>query len=64
MTSSISASAERELERQAKHRLAVPWHFEEANASGSVAATCCYYWITRTAYHSGANAMRRAVSRG
>jgi transposase-like protein len=44
--SSITASAERELERRAKHKLAVLRHAEEI--SGSVAATCRYYGITRT----------------
>lgn len=49
ITSTISASAERELERRAKHKLAVLRHVEEV--SGSVAATCRYYGITRTAYY-------------
>lgn len=49
MTSTISASAERELERRAKHKLAVLRHVEEV--SGSVAATCRYFGITRTAYY-------------
>ena len=47
MTSTISASAERGLERRAKHQLAVLRHVEEV--SGSVAAVCRYYGITRTA---------------
>jgi len=46
MSSTITASAERELERRAKHKLAVLRHAEEV--SGSVAATCRYYGITRT----------------
>jgi len=49
MTSTISASAERELERRAKHKLAVLRHVEEV--SGSVAATCRYYGISRQAYY-------------
>jgi transposase len=47
--SSITASAERELERRAKHKLAVLRHAEEI--SGSVAATCRYYGITRTCFY-------------
>ena len=49
MTSTISASAERELERRAKHKLAVLRHVDEV--SGSVAATCRYYGISRQAYN-------------
>ena len=50
MTSTISASAERQLERRAKHKLAVLRHVEEV--SGNVAATCRYYGISRQAsYH-------------
>ena len=40
---------ERELERRAKHKLAVLQHVEEV--SGSVAATCRYYGISRTCYY-------------
>ena len=36
---------ERELERQARHRLAVLRHVEEV--SGNVSATCRYYGISR-----------------
>ena len=49
MTSNTSASAERQLERRAKHRLAVLRHVEEV--SGNVAATCRYYGISRQAYY-------------
>jgi len=45
MTSTISASAERQLERRANHKLAVLRHVEEV--SGNVAATCRYYGISR-----------------
>lgn len=41
--------SERELERRAKHKLAVLRHAEEV--SGSVAATCRYYGITRTCFY-------------
>ncbi|MFF1761791.1 helix-turn-helix domain-containing protein [Streptomyces sp. NPDC058266] len=40
---------ERELSRRARHRLAVLRHVEEV--SGSVAATCCYYGISRQCYY-------------
>lgn len=46
MTSTLSASVERELERRAKHKLAVLRHVDEV--SGSMAATCRYYGISRT----------------
>lgn len=49
MSSTITASAERELERRAKHKLAVLRHAEEVG--GSVAATCRYYGITRTCFY-------------
>lgn len=49
MSSTSTASAERELERRAKHKLAVLRHAEEV--SGSVAATCRYYGITRTCFY-------------
>ncbi|MGM7700062.1 helix-turn-helix domain-containing protein [Microbacterium sp. A84] len=49
MNSTISASAERELERRAKHQVAVLRHVEEV--SGSVAATCRCYGISRQAYY-------------
>lgn len=39
----------RELERRAKHKLAVLRHVEEV--SGSVAATCRYYGISRQRYY-------------
>jgi transposase len=59
MTSIISAAAERELERRAKHKLAVLRHVEEI--SGSVAATCRYYGISRQAYYKW---LRRYESEG
>ena len=37
---------EHELQRQAKHRLAILRHAEEV--TGNVAATCRYYGISRT----------------
>jgi len=40
---------ERELERQARRRLAVLRHVEEV--SGNVAATCPYYGISRNCYY-------------
>jgi transposase-like protein len=40
---------ERELERQARHRLAVLWHAEEI--SGNVSATCRYYGISRNCFY-------------
>ena len=49
MTKTIPASVERQLERGAKHRLAVIRHVEEV--SGNVAATCRYYGISRQAYY-------------
>jgi transposase len=49
MTKKIAASVERQLERGAKHRLAVLRHVEEV--SGNVAATCRYYGISRQAYY-------------
>ena len=49
MTKTLSASAERQLERRANHKLAVLWRVEEV--SGSVAATCHYYGISRQAYY-------------
>ncbi|UUE28638.1 helix-turn-helix domain-containing protein (plasmid) [Rhodococcus qingshengii] len=39
----------RELERRAKHKLAVLRHVEEV--SGSVAATCRYHGISRQCYY-------------
>lgn len=50
MTSTLSASAERELERRAKHKLTVLRHVEEV--SGNVAATCRHYGISRQAYYA------------
>jgi transcriptional regulator of acetoin/glycerol metabolism len=49
MTSTISASAERQLERRAKHKLALLRHVEEV--SGRVAATCRLYGISRQSYY-------------
>lgn len=49
MSSTLTAFAERELERRAKHKLAVLRHVDEI--SGSVAATCRYYGISRQAYY-------------
>lgn len=43
------SSSERELERRAKHKLAVLRHAEEV--SGSVAATCRCYGITPTCFY-------------
>lgn len=40
---------EHELQRQAKHRLAILRHAEEV--TGSVAATCRYYGISRTPFY-------------
>ncbi|MGI5405021.1 helix-turn-helix domain-containing protein [Streptomyces sp. CA-135486] len=40
---------ERELSRRARHRLATLRHVEEV--SGSVAATCRYYGISRQCYY-------------
>ena len=50
--------SEKDLVRRAKRRLAVLQHAEEV--SGSVAATCRYYGISRTVRHSSVAAMRRA----
>jgi len=47
MTKTLSAVAERQLERRANHKLAVLRHVEEV--SGSVAATCRHYGISRQA---------------
>jgi transposase len=41
--------SERELERRAQRRLAVPLHVEEVG--GNVAATCRYYGISRQCYY-------------
>jgi transposase len=49
MTSKPSAATVRELDRRAKHKLAVIRHVEEV--SGNVAATCRYYGISRQAYY-------------
>ena len=43
-----SRQPERELERRAKHKLAVLKHVEEV--SGSVSATCRYYGSSRNCY--------------
>jgi transcriptional regulator of acetoin/glycerol metabolism len=59
MTKTISASVERQLERGAKHRLAVLRHVEEV--SGSVAATCRCYGISRQAYYKS---LKRYESEG
>jgi transposase-like protein len=40
---------ERELDRQARHRLAVLRHVEEV--SGNVSATCRYYGISRNCFY-------------
>jgi hypothetical protein len=40
---------ERELERRARHKLAVLKHVDEV--SGNVAVTCRYYRISRTCYY-------------
>ena len=52
---------ERELERRAKHKLAVLKHVQEV--SGSVAATCRYYGISRTCLQV-AQALRGGGFRG
>jgi transposase-like protein len=49
----------RELERQARHRLAVLGHVEEI--SGNVAATCRYYGISRNCYYKW---LRRYEAKG
>jgi transposase-like protein len=49
MTRTISASAERQLERRAKHKMAVLRHVQEV--SGNIAATCRYYGISRQCYY-------------
>lgn len=49
MAQHISGSSLREPERRAKHKLAVLRHVEKV--SGSVAATCRYYGISRQAYY-------------
>jgi transposase len=49
MAKTVSASALRELERGAKHRLAVLRHVGEI--SGNIAATCRCYGISRQAYY-------------
>lgn len=53
---------ERELERQARHRLAVLRHVEEV--SGNVAATCRYYGISRNCYYKWLRGMRPRAQRG
>ncbi|MEV6894770.1 helix-turn-helix domain-containing protein [Kribbella sp. NPDC051137] len=47
--SSMTASAERDLVRRAKHKLAVLLHVDEV--SGNVPATCRYFGITRTCFY-------------
>ncbi len=49
MTSTISASAQRELQRRTRLTLAVLRHVLEA--SGRVAATCRYYGLSHQAYY-------------
>ena len=44
---------EKELQRQAKHRLAILKHAEEV--SGNVTATCRYYGISRTRFYRWRN---------
>ena len=53
---------ERELERRAKHKLAVLKHVEEV--SGSVSATCRYYGISRNLLLQVAQTLRRGGFRG
>ncbi len=48
MASTLSASAQRAIERHANHKLAVLRHVEEV--SGNVAASCRYYGVSRQAY--------------
>ncbi|MFI2780030.1 helix-turn-helix domain-containing protein [Streptomyces sp. ALB3] len=50
---------ERELSRRAKHRPSVLRHVEEV--SGSVAATCRYYGISRQCYYTW---LRRCEAKG
>lgn len=49
MTSTLSASALRAIERRANHKLALLRHVEEV--SGNVAASCRYYGVSRQAYY-------------
>jgi transposase len=49
MTSTLSASAARAIERRANHKLAVLRHVEEV--SGNIAASCRYYGVSRQAYY-------------
>jgi transposase-like protein len=50
MSSRGGLVSEQELQRQAKHRLAVIRHAQEI--SGNVAQTCRYYGISRQTYYS------------
>ncbi|WP_158865431.1 IS481 family transposase [Leifsonia sp. AG29] len=50
MTRSLSASAQRAIERRANHKLAVLRHVEEV--SGNIAASCRYYGVSRQAYYA------------
>jgi transposase len=50
MTSTLSASALRAIERRANHKLALLRHVEEV--SGNVAASCRYYGVSRQAYYA------------
>ena len=50
MTSTLSASAPRAIERRANHKLAVLRHVDEV--SGNVAASCRYYGVSRQAYYA------------
>lgn len=49
MTSTLSASALRAIERRANHKLAILRHVEEV--SGNVAASCRYYGVSRQTYY-------------
>src|SRR6185503_2692280 len=53
MTRSLSASAQRAIERRANHKLAVLRHVEEV--SGNIAASCRYYGVSRQAYYHWLN---------
>jgi len=61
MSSTITTSAERELEGRAKLKLVVLRHAEEV--SGSVTATCRYYGITRTCFYKRSRSLTRFPGR-
>jgi hypothetical protein len=55
MTSTLSASAQRAIERRANHKLAVLRHVEEV--SGNVAASFRYYGVSRLACYAYSSAV-------